>query len=400
MPDAPEKRAIISGIGISRIGRRTGIPGLALTAEAAAAAIADAGLGAADIDGIATLGETPLDETARVLGIGEVAYRGGGFDTGGLLSPVMSACLAVAEGRARHVLVYRTLKMMGGTILPAAGGGSPAPPLRTPPSRDEPSAQEGVRSAMGDMGPLLACHAYSAANWLAMHCRRHMHVYGTTKEQLGWLAINSRRNAGRNPLAAYRSPITMEDYLASRPVSTPFGLFDCDVPVDGSIAIVVSAAAYAGDCPNTPVRVEAIGGAPGLGGWVDRPDYPKMASIEAAAQMWSRTDLGPKDVDIAELYDGFTFLTFAWLEALGICGDGESGPFVEGGERIALEGELPLNTYGGQLSAGRMHGYWVLHEACLQLRGDAGERQVRRRPEVAVVSAGGGPIAGCMLLTR
>jgi acetyl-CoA acetyltransferase len=192
----------------------------------------------------------------------------------------------------------------------------------------------------------------------------------------------------------------MEDYLASRPVSTPFGLLDCDVPVDGSIAIVVSAAAYAGDCPSTPVRVEAIGGAPGLGGWVDRPDYPKMASIEAAAQMWSRTDLGPKDIDIAELYDGFTFLTFAWLEALGICGDGESGPFVEGGERIALEGELPLNTYGGQLSAGRMHGYWVLHEACLQLRGDAGDRQVRRQPEVAVVSAGGGPIAGCMLLTR
>ena len=88
--------------------------------------------------------------------------------------------------------------------------------------------------------------------------------------------------------------------------------------------------------------------------------------------MWSRTDLRPADVDIAELYDGFTFLTFAWLEALGFCGDGESGPFVEGGARIALDGELPLNTYGGQLSAGRMHGYWVLHEACLQLRGDGG----------------------------
>jgi acetyl-CoA acetyltransferase len=396
--DTPEKRAIISGIGISRIGRRTGIPGLELTREAAAAAISDAGLGPADIDGMATMGETPIDEAARALGVDEPPYQGGGFDRGGLLSPLMSAFLAVAEDRARHVLVYRTVRMMGGTLLPSGGSGSGSTQARPP--REEPAPEDRPRGGMGDMGPLLACHAYSAANWLAMHCRRHMHLYGTTKEQLGWLAINSRRNAGLNPLAAYRSPVTMEDYLASRPVSTPFSLLDCDVPVDGSIAVVVSPAAYARDCPNTPLRVEAIGGSPGLGGWIDRADYPKMASVEAAAQMWSRTDLEPADVDIAELYDGFTFLTFAWLEALGICQDGGAGPFVEGGKRIALDGELPLNTYGGQLSAGRMHGYWVLHEACLQLRGDAGERQVQNQPEVAAVSAGGGPIAGCMLLTR
>jgi acetyl-CoA acetyltransferase len=182
-------------------------------------------------------------------------------------------------------------------------------------------------------------------------------------------------------------------------VSTPFGLYDCDVPIDGSIAFVVSAAAHASDCPNLPIRIEAVGGSPGPGAWVNRPDYPKMASIDAAADMWSRTDLTVADLDIAELYDGFTFLTFAWLEALGICGDGEAGPFVEGGSRIALDGQLPLNTYGGQLSAGRMHGYWVVHEACVQLRGAAGERQVAVQPEVAVVSNGGGLIAGCLLLT-
>jgi acetyl-CoA acetyltransferase len=145
--------------------------------------------------------------------------------------------------------------------------------------------------------------------------------------------------------------------------------------------------------------VEAIGGATGAGGWIGRPDYPQMAAVDAAAQMWSRTDLCPADVDLAELYDGFTYITFAWLEALGLCGEGEAGPFVEGATRIALDGELPLNTYGGQLSAGRMHGYWVLHEACVQLRGDGGERQVAKRPEVAVVANGGGPIAGCLLLT-
>jgi len=149
------------------------------------------------------------------------------------------------------------------------------------------------------------------------------------------------------------------------------------------------------------VRIEAVGGSPGDGGWFRRPDYPLMASADAGAELWRRTDLKPTDIDIAELYDGFTYLTFAWLEALGICGPGESGPFVEGAKRIALDGgELPLNTYGGQLSAGRMHGYWVLHEACLQLRGEAGERQARNDPQVAAVAIGGGPIAGCLLLTR
>jgi acetyl-CoA acetyltransferase len=233
-----------------------------------------------------------------------------------------------------------------------------------------------------------------------MHAQRHMYLYGTTKEQLGWLAVNSRRNAGLNPLAVYRDPMTLDDYMNARPVSTPFGLYDCDVPIDGSIAFVVSTREHGADTPGPAIRVEAMGGAPGASGWIERPDYPKMASADAAANMWSRTDLRPGDVDIAELYDGFTFLALAWLEALGFCGDGEAGPFVEGGSRIALDGELPLNTYGGQLSAGRMHGYWVLHEACLQLRGEAGARQVAHLPEVAAVSNGGGPIAGCLLVTR
>jgi acetyl-CoA acetyltransferase len=392
-----EKDAIISGIGISRIGRRTGIPGLELTMESVRAAIEDAGLGPSDIDGIATLGDTPAAEVNAALGI-EAPDCGTGFSTGGLINPVISACRAVSEGRARHVLVYRTIHMLGGTVPVTQHENAPAPPLAR--MFDTPEGQAPpVVGPMDDLKDLIAAQAYSAANWLALVCRRHMQIYGTTKEQLGWLAINSRRNAARNPRAVYRDPITMADYLGARPVSLPLGLLDCDVPIDGSIALVVSAASYAGDCPHRAVKVEAVGGSNGAGGWFHRPDYPKMASVDAAAQMWSRTDLTPADLDLAELYDGFTFLTFAWLEALGICGDGEAGPFVEGAERIALDGALPLNTYGGQLSAGRMHGYWLLHEACLQLRGEAGERQVARRPEVAVAAVGGGPIAGCLLLT-
>lgn len=384
-----ERRAIIAGIGISDIGRKTGVPGFDLTRAATIRAIEDAGLTPADIDGISTLGDTPYPDVVSDLGL-EIRFSGGGYSRAGLLSPVVSAFHAVAEGVARHVLVYRTVQMMSGSIAPSGSEGSTGP-IRHRDAQAEAMARE--------IGTLLTYHAYSAANWVAMHCRRHMHLYGTTKEQLGWLAVNSRGNAGHNPLAVFRDPITLDDYLAARRISDPLGLLDCDVPVDGSIAIVVSSADHEPDCPRAPIRVEAVGGATGEGGWNHRPDYPKMASVDAAADLWSRTDLRPTDVDTAQLYDGFTFITLAWLEALGFCGDGEAGPFVEGAGRIALDGELPLNTYGGQLSAGRMHGYWILHEACLQLRGEAESRQLSNA-EVAVVAAGGGPFAGCMLLTR
>ena len=388
MNDKPESRAVISGIGISRIGRRLGVPGLELTLESSERALADAGLRWEDIDGVDTMGDTPIDEVARAHGL-DLEWSGGGVSNGGLLSPLMSAVLAVAEGRARHALVYRTVQMMGGSILPPEGG---------PPSRRAMAQDPEAPMPMGDMPALLAYHAYSAANWLAMHCRRHMYLYGTTKEQLGALAVNSRRFAGMNPLATFRDPITLEDYFAARPISDPFGLLDCDIPVDGSVALIVSPAEAVADFER-PVRVAAMGGADGHGGWDQRPDYPKMASVDAAAELWSRTELRPADVDVAELYDGFTFITLAWLEALGFCGDGESGPFVADPGRIALGGQLPLNTYGGQLSAGRLHGYWIVHEACLQLQHQAGERQVDGA-EVAVAAVGGGPIAGCLLLTR
>jgi acetyl-CoA acetyltransferase len=138
--------------------------------------------------------------------------------------------------------------------------------------------------------------------------------------------------------------------------------------------------------------------------WDQFDDMTTMAARDAAASMWERTDLTPQDVDVAQLYDGFSILTMVWLEALGFCGRGESGPFVADGTAIARGGRLPLNTAGGQLSGGRLHGFGLIHEACLQLRGEAGERQVPGRsgngPEVAAVANGGGPIAGTMLLTR
>jgi acetyl-CoA acetyltransferase len=152
-------------------------------------------------------------------------------------------------------------------------------------------------------------------------------------------------------------------------------------------------------------QVNAVGTAlRGRPSWDQFDDMTTMAARDAAASMWERTDLRPADVDIAQLYDGFSILAMVWLEALGFCGRGESGPFVEDGVTISRTGTLPINTAGGQLSGGRLHGFGLLHEACVQLRGDGGDRQVLTGrggpPEVAAVSNGGGPIAGSLLLTR
>lgn len=182
-------------------------------------------------------------------------------------------------------------------------------------------------------------------------------------------------------------------------ISSPICLYDCDVPVDGSTAIVVSAASTAADL-RAPVRIEAVAGVgESRPSWEQWQDMGRVGYGTAAA-MWARTDLRPGDVDVAELYDGFTIEAVWWLEALGFCGTGEAGAFVSGGKRIGLDGELPLNTWGGQLSGGRLHaGFGHTASAVRQLRGEAGARQVEGA-EVAVVTNAGGFEAGAALLTR
>jgi acetyl-CoA acetyltransferase len=380
MTEGFERRSIISGIGISQVGRRTGQSGIAMTVSAARAAIADAGLAPGDIDGLATVGDTPRAAVQDALGLtlswgvtGNSAEDGNA--AGAQLGAVVNAAMAVASGLVRHVLVYRTVEMKGGAVSMAG-------------------AVSGAREWM------LPFHEYSAVNMAAMVARRHMYDYGTTREQLGAIALTARRHAALNEQAVYRSPMTMADYLGARLISEPLGLYDCDVPVDGSVALIVSAADHESGCRHPAVRIAAVGTAlRGRPSWDQGEDYPRGAAWDAAAHMWSRTDLKPSDVAVAEVYDGFTILTLDWLEALGFCGVGEGGSFVEGGANISLGGALPLNTYGGQLSAGRLHGYWLLHEACLQIRGQAGARQVPSA-DVVVAAAGGGPLGGCLLLTR
>lgn len=389
-----ERRSVIAGIGQSQVGRRLQRSGLDLTIEAALEAIDDAGLTVRDIDGISTYPGGGSPAGAAFSGPGtpevqdamrlEVNWHSGGIEGAGQLAAAVNAVMAVGAGLANHVLVYRTV-----TESSAQGSGG-----------RQGIGMDAVDGGVGGtMQWSLPFRAYSAGNWLALNAQRHFHEYGTTAEQLAMIPINARANAARNPKAVYRDPMTLDDYLAARMITTPFRLFDCDVPVDGSTALIVSRAEHAADVDHPVARVEAVGTAlRGRPSWDQYDDFTTMAARDAGAHLWERTELTPHDVDVAELYDGFSFLSMVWLEALGFCGKGESGPFVEGGHRIALDGELPLNTNGGQLSAGRLHGFGFIHEACVQLRGEGGDRQIDGA-EVAAVANGGGPIAGAMLLT-
>ena len=159
--------------------------------------------------------------------------------------------------------------------------------------------------------------APSAAIWIAMFAQRHFHEYGTTREQLAWIALNARRNAELNPKAIYRDPMSMDDYMDARMISTPFCLYDCDVPCDGATAVIVSRRDRAKDLRNPPMRVEAVGARiDGRPSWDQFDDLSTMANRDAGKQLWERTDLKPSDVQMAQLYDGFSWLTMSWLEAL------------------------------------------------------------------------------------
>jgi acetyl-CoA acetyltransferase len=192
--------------------------------------------------------------------------------------------------------------------------------------------------------------------------------------------------------------MTMDDYLSARPISSPFGLYDCDVPCDASIAVVVSAADAAADLPKPPVWVEAVGTQiTERISWDQDTITHEPQVLGQSAHLWSRTSLTPADIDLALLYDGFTFNAISWLEALGFCGIGEAQDWLDEGRRIAPDGELPVNPHGGQLSEGRTHGFGFVYEAVTQLRHEAGDRQVAGA-RTAVVTSGGGTPSGVLLL--
>lgn len=373
--DRIERSAVITGVGKSQCGRKLNRDPWSLTADAALAAIADAGLTPADIDGLSTypgaVGNTPgitgagTDDVRALLGL-KLRWHTGALEVPGQLGAIINAMLAIGAGLVNHVLCFRTVWESSAQRL--LGGRSEAMRNSLALERTQWTDPYGG--------------GYSTYGGLSM--QRYMHDSGSTREQIGQIALVARANAAFNPDAIYREPLTLNDYLTARMISDPLCLLDCDAPMDGSIAFVVSRADSAVVDRQRAISVQAIGSASGFD--------------ESACMMWSRTDLRPSDVKIALLYDGFTYLAVRWLEALGLCPRFEGGRFIEGGKNIARDGSVPLNTGGGQLSGGRTHGFGALHEACIQLRGMAQARQVTPRPEVAVVSSGAENFSSCLLL--
>ncbi|WP_181781875.1 thiolase C-terminal domain-containing protein [Pseudonocardia pini] len=389
--DRFENRVALTGVGQSRSGRRLMVDPLSLTVEACRRAVADAGLDFDDIDGLSTYpGPSPnvgmteggVTAVSEALGLTPV-WVNGAAETPGQAGSIITAMLAVASGLCRHVLCFRTMWEASLASMQRSGA------WHTTTSR-----------ATGIQEWRLPFGAGSAAQWIGMHASNYLHRYGVGREALGAIAVNARAGASRNPEAIYRDPITMDDYLSARMVSTPFGLYDCDVPADGAVAVIVSAIDAVPDLRSTPVLVEAVGTQILERVSWDQDTLSHMPQARGpAAHLWTRTDLTPDDVDLALLYDGFTFNALTWIEALGFCGLGEATDFLAGGKTIALDGTLPLNPHGGQLSAGRLHGYGFVREAMLQLRSEAHGRQVADA-NVAVVTNGGGIPSGAMLLRR
>ena len=380
--------AYITGIGQSEVGVRLTRHPLLLTVDAVREALADAGLTIGQIDGVSTypgriasfLGFSPVgaDELIDALGIRATWYAGGGEITS-QLGAVVAAVGAVCTGQARHVICFRT-------VYEAAALARP----------EEFASHRGKR-AEGAGTWLAPFNAISPANWTAQYAMRHVKRYGLTREQLAQVALTDRANACLNPRALVREPLTIDAYMAARIITTPFCLFDCDRYTDASTVLIVSAGEAIDEVSAVPIRIAGMAGSVERHSW-DQAEW--LACYPTGRDLWKRTDYRPADVDTVQLYDGFSFYVLAWLESLGFCPVGEAGRFIEGGTRIARDGELPLNTGGGQIGGGRLHGFGFAHESVVQLRGQGGARQIPGDPRVAICTSGGGPLATALLLAR
>ena len=378
--DMRDKTAIV-GVAHSPCSKDLGVPPQVFTRDTCLQAIADAGLEPSDVDGICAMGGAPEPsplETMQMLGLDGVQYYGGALGGGVGPSVVAQAAMAVAAGVCDVALAYRTMTA--------------------------PRAGDGTYNYMGAMAGASGTSAFTLPyglgvfmQYFAPWYQRRRLVDGVTDEQMGAYVVAMRDNASRNPHAALGVPITIEDYLASRYVCEPLRLFDSDLPVDVCGAVVVTSAERARDLKQPPVYVSGIstgtGPKPDMIFW---HDYDESAYAWAGRRIWKNAGMGPDDMDFAMLYDGFAPLVLYGLSELGFCERGETGAFLGDGEHLA-GGRLPLNPHGGNNSEGRSHAIGHVVEAALQLRGQAGERQL---PDVhaTVVNGGAITLSGAIVL--
>jgi acetyl-CoA acetyltransferase len=373
------QQAAIAGVGESRLGRVPGMPALALQREAAEAALADAGLTFADIDGLLT---TPVRTENWAMPCGMVAQEFGlhpryiaTLDVAGAsgCSMVMHAAMAIATGQASTVLCVAGQPMLShrgrdATVKTLAGAGWAHPDLEAP------------------YGPLVP-------TLYALVAQAHMAEFGTTPEQLAEVAVAMRGWAGMNPNAQKREPITIADVLASPMVTSPLHVLDCALVSDGAVAVVVTSAERARDLRTRPVLPLGAGSGFSHGYIGEYDSLTRTGAVDSGREAFRQAGVTPAEIDVAQLYDCFTITVIVELEDLGFCAKGEGGAFVCGG-RIGPGGALPVTTHGGLLSAGHpglAGGMFHLVEAVRQLRGEAGARQVPKA-ELALVHGNGGII--------
>ena len=328
-----------------------------IAAESAVAALEDAGLTLKDVDGYATSGVGPIGVLSMCHHLNLKPDWLDSTSIGGssFVAQVANAGAAIRAGLCTTVLITYGSTAASERFAVGTGGGFAADP---PDSFDAP------------YGPTIV-GAY------AMAAQRHMHEYGTTSEQLAGIAVTMRRHAGLNPRAKYRDPITVDDVLASRVISSPLHLLDCCVISDGGGALVVTSAHRARDLRKPPVVVLGAGMANRHTG-VGQRDILDIAARQSGRKAFDRAGVKHSDVDLCMIYDSFTITVLLTLENLGFCAPGEGGAFVGDG-RIGLGGDLPVNLDGGGLSSNHpgMRGIFLVIEAVQQLRGEAGPRQVK-----------------------
>jgi len=347
-------RAAIAGIGETEYSKESGRTELALACEAIKKAVDDAGLSVADIDGLARFDMDTVDEVALTshLGLRNLGWMSQtGYGGTGGNAVIVHAAAAIAAGLATTVVCYRALNERSGARY---GRGSTW----------MSQSVGGFQAFQMPWGMLTPAHAFG------QFARRHMIEYGTTSEQFGHVAVALRRHGSRNPRAMMRKPITLEDHQSSRMIADPLRLLDCCIESDGAAAVIVTAADRARHLRHPPVWI--MGAAQGSGthavGIVFRDDLATAESTHTAAAVYRSAGVGPDEIDALMVYDHFTPFVIFSLEAYGFCKPGEGGPFVEGG-RIEFDGELPVNTHGGNHSEAYIHGLPHVIEAVRQFRG-------------------------------
>jgi acetyl-CoA acetyltransferase len=357
--------AVIVGLGSTEFSKKAGRSELQLAAEAIRAALADAGLTPADVDGLVSYTIDPVEETELVRSVGfqEIHYSSRiPYGGGGSMGTLQHAEAALATGAASTVVIYRACRARSGNRFGRATVAA------------SPTSSHSGSTAMQWSMPF---GVLTPASWMSFNAVRYMHAYGVTSEDFGRAVVQLRAYAADNPAAwGYQRPITLEDHQRSRWIAEPaIRLFDCCQETDGSVALVLTTADRAADCPHSAVEVRATSAAGLFEQEIASDHYlPHLEDMAGGAAMarrlFQRAKLRPADLDAAMVYDAFTPILLMQLESLGICGKGEAKDFIADGH-LGPKGRMPCNTNGGLIGEGYIHGLNLVSEAIRQLRGTA-----------------------------